>query len=350
LSIENWELMNDYTVDELICACIARQIEDGEVVAQGIATPLVAAGYILAKLTQAPNVAFVSAIGHSICYDWAPLSLSHIENLWLGRATHILSFAQIACTVLPTFSPREFFRPAQIDSYGNFNNVVIGDYQALRPGSPRLRSGQAGQALRPGSPRLRSGQAGQALRPGSPRLRSGQAGQALRPGSGQAPRLRLPGCGGIADVTAFSHRIYLYVPRHERRTFVERLDFCSGIGFLSGEEKEERQRRGITSPGPHYLVSDLGQFDYAHGRMRLISCHPGVSVTEVQAQTGFPLEVAPDVTETPPPTQEQVRLLREEIDPLGVRRLECLSGKERRAVLREIVKREETSAWTGPSN
>ena len=301
--------MTDYTIDELICVCIARQIEDGEVVAQGIATPLVAAGYILAKLSHAPNVAFVSAIGHSICCDWAPLSLSHIEETWLGRATHVLSFADIACTVLPTFSPREFFRPAQVDPYGNFNNVVIGDYQSLRP-FDRAQD---------------------------------------RPGSGQAPRLRLPGCGGIADVTVFSPRIYLYVPRHERRVFVERPDFISGIGFLSGEGEEERRRQGITSPGPRYLVSDLGQFDYAHGRMRLISCHPGVSVAEVQAQTGFHLEVAPDVTETPPPTQEQVRLLREEIDPLGVRRLECLSGGKRRAALREIVEREEISAWVGPS-
>ncbi len=285
--------MTDYTIDELICVCIARQIENGEVVAQGIATPLVAAGYILAKLTHAPNVAFVSAIGNSICYDWAPLSLSHIEETWLGRATHILSFADIAGTVLPTFSPREFFRPAQVDPYGNFNNIIIGDYQL--------------------------------------------------------PHLRLPGCGGIADVTAFSPRIYLYVPRHERRVFVQRLDFRSGIGFLSGEGEEERRRRGVTSPGPRYLVSDLGQFDYAHGRMRLTSCHPGVSVAEVQAQTSFPLEVVSDVTETPPPTQEQVSLLREEVDPLGVRRLECLSGEKRRGALREIVEREETSAWIGPS-
>ena len=316
--------MIDYTIDELICVCIARQIENGEVVAQGIATPLVAAGYILAKLTHAPNVAFVSAIGNSICYDWAPLSLSHIEETWLGRATHILSFADIAGTVLPTFSPREFFRPAQVDPYGNFNNVVIGDYQALRP-FDRAQDRPFDRAQdKPGS------------------------GQALRPSSGQAPRLRLPGCGGIADVTAFSPRIYLYVPRHERRVFVERLDFRSGIGFLSGEGEEERRRRGVTSPGPRYLVSDLGQFDYVQGRMRLVSCHPGVSVAEVQAQTGFPLEVAPDVTETPLQTQEQVRLLREEIDPLGVRRLECLSGGERRAALREIVEQEETSTWVGP--
>ena len=341
--------MTDYTIDELICVCIARQIEDGEVVAQGIATPLVAAGYILAKLTYAPNVAFVSAIGNSICYDWAPLSLSYIEEMWLGRATHILSFAEIAGTVLPTFSPREFFRPAQVDPYGNFNNVVIGDYQALRSfdmAQDRPFDRAQDRPFDRAQDRPFDGTQDKPFDGTQDRLGSGQA---LRPGSEQARRLRLPGCGGIADVTVFSPRIHLYVPRHERRAFVEQLDFRSGIGFLSGEGEEERRRRGIPSPGPRYLVSDLGQFDYVQGRMRLISCHPGVSVAEVQAQTGFPLEVAPDVAETPPPTREQVRLLRGEIDPLGVRRLECLSGEKRRAALREIVEREETSAWAGPS-
>jgi len=275
---------DDYTIDELICACIARQIEDGEAVAQGIATPLVAAGYILAKLTHAPNIVFASTIGNAVCNDWRPLSLSHVEETWLGRALRLLSFTEISGEILPTLQPKEFFRPAQIDAYGNFNNVVIGDYYQ--------------------------------------------------------PRLRLPGCGGIADVTNFSTRIYLYVPRHERRVFVEQLDFRSGVGHPSGESDIERQKRGITSPGPRYLVSDLGQFDFAHGRLRLTSRHPGVSVEEIQAKTGFPLEIAPDLEETTPPTEEEVRLLREEIDPLGVRRLECLTGQARRLALRGIIERE----------
>jgi acyl CoA:acetate/3-ketoacid CoA transferase beta subunit len=275
---------NDYTTDELICACIAHQIEDGEVVAQGIATPLVAAGYILAKLTHAPNIVFASAIGNVVCSDWHPLSLSRIEETWLGRALRLLSFTQISSEVLPTLQPKEFFRPAQMDAHGNFNNVVIGDYHQ--------------------------------------------------------PHLRLPGCGGIADVTNYSARIYLYVPRHERRVFVEQLDFCSGVGRLVGESEGERRERGITSPGPRYLVSDLGQFDFATGRLRLTSCHPGVTVEEIQAKTGFPLEIAPELQETMPPTEEEVRLLREEIDPLGVRRLECLTGKTRWLALREIIEQE----------
>jgi acyl CoA:acetate/3-ketoacid CoA transferase beta subunit len=276
---------SDYTTDELICVCIARQIEDGEAVAQGIATPLVAAGYILAKLTHAPNIVFASAIGNAICNGWRPLSLSRIEGAWLGQAIRLLSFAEISGEVLPTLQPKEFFRPAQIDAHGNFNNVVIGDYYR--------------------------------------------------------PRLRLPGCGGIADVTNLSKRIYLYVPRHERWVFVEKLDFRSGVGHLASENREERRKRGITSPGPRYLVSDLGQFDFAQGRLRLVSCHSGVTAEEVRAKTGFPLEVASDLEETTPPTEEEVRFLREEIDPLGVRKLECLTGQARRLALREIIKREE---------
>jgi len=274
----------DYTTDELICACISHQIEDGEAVAQGIATPLVAAAYILAKLTHAPSITFTTTIGNAICDDWRPLSLSRIEEAWLGQARRLLSFAEIGAELLPTLQPKEFFRPAQIDACGNFNNVVIGDYYQ--------------------------------------------------------PRLRLPGCGGIADVTNYSERIYLYVPRHERRVFVEKLDFRSGVGHLAGESQEQRRERGITSPGPRYLVSDLGQFDFANGRLRLTSRHHGVTVEEVQAKTGFPLEIAPDLEETLPPTEEEGRLLREEIDPLGVRRLECLTGQARRLALREIIKQE----------
>ena len=294
----------NYTTDELICTCIARQIEDGEIVAQGIATPLVAAGYILAKLTHAPSIVFASAIGNAVCRDWRPLSLSRIEETWLGQALRLLRFTEISGEVLPTLQPKEFFRPAQIDALGNFNNVVIGDYYQ--------------------------------------------------------PRLRLPGCGGIADVTNYSARIYLYVPRHQRRVFVEKLDFRSGVGHpllhsgelggtlgnsgklgrTEGTAGERDERGSITSPGPRYLVSDLGQFDFAHGRLRLVSCHPRASVEEIQARTGFPLEIAPDLEQTAPPTEEEVRLLREEIDPLGVRKLECLTGQARRLALREIIGRE----------
>jgi hypothetical protein len=264
------------TVDELICVCISRQVRDGEVLAQGLATPLVAAGYLLAWRTHAPHIYFASAIGQSICREGAPLGLAGVEGLWLDRAMTRFGFVEVAVDLLPRIRPKEFFRPGQADPQGNFNNIAFGQ-------------------------------------------------------SRQHPRMRMPGAGGIPDVTPVATEIYLYVPRHSRVVFVERLDYLSGLGH------HPARRRGA---GPHYLVSDLGQFDFAGGRMRLTHLHPGVTKDRVQAKTGFDLGIADDVPVTPPPSEAEIRLLRQEIDPLGIRRLELLSGPERRRTLREILERE----------
>ncbi len=274
-------MSDDYTIDELISVCISRQIEDGEVVAQGIATPLVAAGYLLARLTHAPNITFISAIGQAVCRDWAPLGVATIEELWIGQGLMTLGFVSGALDWLPRFGPKEFFRPGQVDPYGNFNNVFIGsDYER--------------------------------------------------------PRLRLPGSGGIPDVTIFEEHVCLYVPRHGRHTFVKELDFRSGLGHAP-------ERRA--GSGPRYLISDLGQFDFEpeSGHMRLLSLHPGVSLSHLKAKTGFDLLLPDPIPTTEPPTAEELHLLREEIDPLGVRVLETLSGAARRDKLREILERERST-------
>ncbi len=188
----------DITPDETMVFCIARQVRDGEIVAQGLATPLVAAAYLLARRTHAPNLYFTSAIGQGICRRPAPLGLTQVEQLWLDRSLKNVGFVRAAADMLPRLRPKEFFRPAQIDPAGNFNNLAFGQNY-------------------------------------------------------RRPRLRLPGSGGIPDVTTFINDIYLYVPRHSRLTFVQKLDFLSGLGH-------NRERRW--GSGPRYLVSDLGQFDF----------------------------------------------------------------------------------------
>jgi acyl CoA:acetate/3-ketoacid CoA transferase beta subunit len=273
----------NYTSDEIMVVCMARRVEDGEIVAQGLATPLVAAAYLLARYTHAPHLYFASAIGQGVCRQPAPLGLTRVESLWLDRALANVGFVRAAADVLPRLRPKEFFRPAQIDPAGNFNNIAFGkDY---------LGEGR------------------------------------------QKPRLRLPGSGGIPDVTTYISDIHLYVPRHSRVTFVPELDVRSGLGH------DPARKHGA---GPPYLVTDLGQFDFANGRMRLTSYHCGASPERIQARTGFELEIAPDVHETPAPTDEELRLLREEIDPLCIRSLESLSGAERRQRLREIIQAETT--------
>ncbi|MDD2695729.1 MAG: hypothetical protein PHD58_07385 [Anaerolineales bacterium] len=269
------------TPDEIMVVCMSRQVKDGSVVAQGLATPLVTAAYLLARHTHAPNLYFASAIGQGVCRQPAPLSISNIERLWLDRSLSNVGFVRAAVDILPTLRPMEFFRPAQVDLHGNFNNIAFG--RNYLTASPRR------------------------------------------------PRLRLPGSGGIPDVTIVSHDIYLYVPRHSRVTFTPELDVRSGLGYAP-----ERQY----GCGPRYLVSDLGQFVFTDGTMHLASFHPGVSLEQIQSRTGFPLPLAPDLHETPLPSTAEMELLRGEIDPLGIRRLELLSGAERRELLRSILQAE----------
>lgn len=276
--------MVEYTPDEIMVVCMSRQIKDGEIVAQGLATPLVTAAYLLAKQTHAPNLYFASAIGQGVCRKAAPLSVTNIEQLWLDRSLNSTGFVRAVADVLPRLQPKEFFRPAQVDLHGNFNNIAFGrDYTK--------------------------------------------------------PRFRLPGTGGIPDVSTYNSEIHLYVPRHTRLTFVDKLDFLSGLGYNSS------RRYGN---GPVYLITDLGEFDFAVKDntadplpcMRLISNHPGITIEYIQSKTGFPLSIHPDIKETTPPSQEELRLLREEIDPLRTRCLELMSGSDRRQHLRDIIMKE----------
>lgn len=251
-------------------------MQDGDVWAQGINTPLVAAGLILGKIRYAPSARFTSAIGQALVQEWGPLGISDIEKLWVGLGLIHLGFAAGAAEILPKFQPKEFFRPAQVDQRGNLNNIAFGaDYRK--------------------------------------------------------PRMRLPGSGGIPDVTPNYDHTYLYVPRHSRLTFARKIDFISGMGHVP-----HRRRGG----GPRYLITDLGQFDWADGRMRLTSIHAGVKLDRVKRKTAFELDVVDALGETPPPDEEDLRLLRDEIDPLDTRKLETLGGAARKNLLREILRRE----------
>jgi len=110
----------DITPDEIMVYSISRQVRDGEVVAQGLATPLVAAAYLLARYTHAPNLYLTSAIVQGICRQPAPLSLTRVESLCLDRPLNNIRFVRAAADMLPRLKPKEFFRPAQMDPAGNF--------------------------------------------------------------------------------------------------------------------------------------------------------------------------------------------------------------------------------------
>jgi glutaconate CoA-transferase subunit B len=126
---------------------------------------------------------------------------------------------------------------------------------------------------------------------------------------------KLPGSGGAADIAALAHRLLIII-EHERRRFVPRVDYVTSPGY--GEGGDWRSRVGLPRGGPSAAITTLGvlRFDPETREAYLDSYHPGGSSEEVQTHTGWDLRVADRVRETPPPTADELRIIRE-YDPQG---------------------------------
>lgn len=262
--------------DELMCSAIGREVAEGDVLLEGIGTFVPIVAYELARRRHAPSAVSFSPVGSAFRRRGiAPLDLEGYERDVLERADRVVSYGEMALSYLPSYLPRErprwkeFMRPAQVDPLGNTNNVIIGSYAK--------------------------------------------------------PRIRLPGPVGLPDGAGVIRQTHMYCPRHSLRVFVERCDFVSGLGWAP------RGSAGIAG-APEMMISDLGVIGFAPDALpTLRSVHPGVTVEQAIAATGFTLDVGA-VEETPPPAPDELELLRE-IDPLGLRRLEFLSARERRRAL-----------------
>jgi glutaconate CoA-transferase subunit B len=138
----------------------------------------------------------------------------------------------------------------------------------------------------------------------------------VRIGRGPRPSVRLTGPIAQADHAVFAQRTFIIVP-HERRVFVERVDFVSAPGH--GDGPGWRERNGLPGSGPAKVITDkavLG-FGATSRRMTLESIHAGVCLDDVVASTGFDLEIPDKVVETPAPSADELRIIRERIDPTG---------------------------------
>lgn len=260
---------------EVMVWAMAREVEGADLAVQGIATPLVTVAFELAKRTVAPDLAFGFAIGNSFGDRPGPVSLTDPEARTLGAGAARFDFVEAAGEFLPWANPMEFFRPAQVDASGATNNVVIGEYGA--------------------------------------------------------PKLRLPGAAGIPDVSVTSRTGRIYVPRHSPRVFVERLDFCSGLGWRAG-----------AGGGPVRVFTDLCTMVLRGGRLGVEALMPGVELDQVQEATGFALSPGEvGALEAPPP--EVLALLRDEVDPAGLRDLDFLPTRQRFARLYAIAAAEEAA-------
>jgi glutaconate CoA-transferase subunit B len=261
----------DYSVDELMIAALAARFEDGDQVVNGMASFIPVCAYMLARRQHAPNLVWLAgAIGLDPRPARVPASTLE-SDLWRDAAMYMEQVEDFWSYALNgAYLTKFMVRGAQLDRFGNANSSVIGtDYHR--------------------------------------------------------PKVRLPGTAGMGDMGSIGKRLFYWSSTHTPRTFVEKVDFVSCAGWLGGGG--ERQAAGLGG-GPELVISNLALMDFEpqSKAMRIRSVHPGVTVEQVQEATGFELLMADDLHETPPPTAEQVRLIREEIDPDGTRKAEFRMG------------------------
>jgi glutaconate CoA-transferase, subunit B len=256
--------VSDYTVDEIMCATLAARFRDGDEVCNGMASFIPVAAIMLARLTNAPGLVWLAgAAGLDPRPDRVPASTLEAP-LWRDSVMYLEQYSDFWHYAQNGRNLGIFcVGAAQLDMYGNANNSVIGsDYHR--------------------------------------------------------PKVRLPGTAGLGDMGSLGKRLFYWNTSHNPRSLVEKVDFRSAAGYLGGGD--DRERLGL-GPGPEVVVTNLAVLDFHPDskRMRLVSVHPGVTVEQVQEATGFELLLPDaDVPETTPPTDEQVRLLRERIDPDGL--------------------------------
>jgi glutaconate CoA-transferase subunit B len=245
-----------YSKTELMICVAARLFEDGTTCFIGTGIPMLAA--MLASKTTAPNLVPVFEFGGTgAIMEELPRAVGEARTWHKGISA--LGICDTMETAQRGFIDYGFLGGAQIDPYGNLNSITIGEHDH--------------------------------------------------------PKARLPGSGGGNDVGSHCWQT-VAIMQHDARRFVPKTDFVTTPGYLSGPGA--REAVGLPKgTGPAYVVSTLALMDYdpASKRMRLKATHPGVSVEDVVAATGFELVIPEKVESTEPPSAEELRLLREEIDP-----------------------------------
>jgi glutaconate CoA-transferase subunit A len=273
------------TPAEIMINWIASTINNDSVCSVGSVSPLATVAYLLAKRTHAPGLVLMTANGGLIDVADRPMAMILAESLDFQTAVlHCGGDDSYRWYYQRGRVTHEVVSAAQIDRWGATNNIEVT--------SPSGR------------------------------------------------RIRLPGQGGMADVANLHRHFMLYLPRHSPLSLVERVDYVSAARGLLRDD--ERRRAGY-HPGDVYLITNLAVFRVDHdlGEFVLESLHPGVSLDHVREQTGFSPRISPSLSETALPSPETLRLIREEIDPLGMRELEFVAGKERGPLLARIIAAEE---------
>ena len=246
----------DVTANELLAVMGARELRDNQTVFTGVGTPMLAS--VLAQHLHAPRLTMVvegGIVGPQWKPGWLPISTNEMRASY--HAQMLPAITDVFLMAQRGFLDVGFIGGAQIDRYGNLNTSAIGGYAR--------------------------------------------------------PKVRLPGSGGANDIISLCRSVII-LTAHERRRFVETVDFITSPGHLTGGDS--RRRSGLLWGGVSRVVTTLALFGFepVSRRMRIEAVHAGVTVEEVRAQTPFELLVADHVATTAPPGEDELAVLRA-LDP-----------------------------------
>jgi acyl CoA:acetate/3-ketoacid CoA transferase beta subunit len=248
----------DYSLAELISCVAARLLEDNRSVFVGTGLPMVAA--MLAQRSHAPNLLLVFEAG-GIGPRVPDLPISVGDSRTFYQAVSATSMHDVMSACQAGYIDYGYLGAAAIDAFGNINTTAIGDWSK--------------------------------------------------------PKVRLPGSGGANDLGSFCWRTIYIMRNQSTRTFVNHLDYLTTPGYLQGAGC--RESVGLPDDcGPYRVITQFGVYGFSTNfRLELLSLHPGVALGDVLANSEFEIEVSADVSETQPPTAEELRILHE-IDPGGL--------------------------------
>jgi glutaconate CoA-transferase, subunit B len=246
-----------FTRKELMVAAAAREIRDGDKVFVGMRLPLL--GFAVAKATRAPNA--IGIFENGVMRDWPALesifTMSDPPNiaraLYCGGLNDVMYLLQTGRVDLG------FIGGAEVDRFGNLNTHWVEE---------------------------------------------------------NSRRTRLPGSGGAADIATMARRCVI-IMNHEKRRFARKVQYITSPGFGSGGKW--RAQKGLSGGGPSKVITSMGifSFDGESREMVLASHHPGVTVKQIKAETGWPLKIAENVSETLPPNDDELAAVRK-YDPKKV--------------------------------
>jgi len=261
-------MIEEYNLIELMVIMASRQLKDNKTIFVGTGLPMAAA--ILAQKLYTPNLVLIFEAG-SIGPIIPRIPISVGECLTFHKAVSASSMSEVMEMAGRGMVDYAFLGGAQIDPFGNLNSTVIGNYYS--------------------------------------------------------PKVRFPGSGGANDLGSLCWQTLL-IMNHSKRRFVEKCDFITTPGYLDGPGAREREGLPKES-GPYRVITDLAILDFEDKskRMRLLALYPGVTVEKVKENSGFELLLAPEILNLKPPAHEELKVLREEVDPLGMLTMKVSKAK-----------------------